>query len=568
MARASFGLDSIVEITNEEKLVPLVTLGLFNPIFVHPNSHLNDGEESLNIFIASTSLRPTEFFIEHTEFAPQPFVTGDFRDYFTVEAVPNSRVNLGSGRVRETWAITPLQINTSIDDIDSIISINFNNDIYMGQNTITITQQGAAALTGLTATSPTLFSGTQNYADFTALNPETLLPVDNGVINFTVTGESGFTYTVSETGNVFTGLPSGVQSSGAFSVNVNNPNNNENAGSIIVTNSVDTSQSFQFFFNQLAENEVNLIVDTFPAERIAGENATVVLDASNGDANEPYTIQVREGSTSGSVISTVSGTLSSTGTLSNRSITFTTRDAHNGQYFFTLTEGNGTTSNTPGITIALARPTLTGTNDNNTWNDTSANLSYAVGALSSTQRGRLSSSDFSLAASPSAGSGTASNPVLSGSTVASTVSGADVNASLTAVDNDVWRLTLTVGPDTYTGDLTVSQSVRPEVPLTFPNNPSMTETISAGITTVTFEVYTDIDRPNISLSDASSSDTDIWSQTDLNNASIGAFTNPLGEGDVTNINHYSRQKVVSISGGNVNSTVDDVMDAIQVTSSI
>ena len=86
-------------------------------------------------------------------------------------------------------------------------------------------------------------------------------------------------------------------------------------------------------------------------------------------------------------------------------------------------------------------------------------------------------------------------------------------------------------------------------------------------TSVTFPVRYDTGTPSIALTDASSTDDDIWTDSELGNATMGSASNPNISSDINNNDFYLLQRNITISGADANTSVSTLMDLIRVTSS-
>ena len=489
------------------------------------------------------------------------FQTRNTSNFYSVDI--GSEQAVGPSRVKRELTITQTVVSAEGFE-DNRLRINF--DDYMAQAEITITQTAPPALTlvsltggGVTGTATNLNTSSSNRNQITPSSSE-------GTAVLTVTGEVGATYTLGENGDIITGLdkstvftiPSG--GSRTHNITIAPAGDNSRNGGLFATHSV-TGTKLQLYVTQPADNvPVLSITNQNLTDPITGEIVTGTINIASADPG-PLVLTITNSSTGMSDVHPINiasdGTGSDTFSLAEGTATYT----------FTAVDSGGRTGILT-LEVTFTDLSLSGDLRSVDWNTDSQTLVWTLNGLSLTQRNRLSASNFTVTQfSPSSPSrGTLDTPTYLAvtGTFSATLTDIPPFNSLTGTETTTWRGTLSVGSNSVLQNVLIDKSSRPENPVTFPNgNPTILDTA----TSVSFLVRYDSLTPNIALTDASSTDDDIWTLTELMNASIGGATDPGVSIDVNNVGTYLRQSLVTISGGDTNTSVSTLMDLIRVTSS-
>ena len=583
MAITSKGLDRSRVISLGGVNVPLVSQGIDN-VHIHPNVGLSvnavelaDINDTFDVIVSYTA-GSTGFDLEYMLTSEPCDSEGEFicdssgNNICSIEMHATSpyttvtfgaEQSIGLSRVQRTLTITRTAVTPSTTT-EKII-INFDN--YMAQADITITQTAPAALNSISMTGGGI-TGTATDTNTSSSNRNQIVPQSSaGVAVLTVNGEVGATYTLGENGDIFTSvdkttvftIPSG--GSATHNVLVAAAGGSSRNGGFFVDNDI-TGARLQIYFTQPADNvPVLSITNQNLTDPIQGETVTATVNITNADPADG-TLSVLTPSATILVNETlnVAGDGTATYALSIPS-------PETGIYNFQFTDSDGNAGTTT-LELTVTALSLSGDLFNLNWNTTSQTLVWNINGFSSAQRNRVSSSNFVVTqfspSSPSRGSVGSVTYTASLGRFSAALTAIPPFNSLAGTETTTWRGTLTVGTASALQNTLIDKTARPENPVTFPNgNPTISDTD----TSVTFAVRYDSLTPNIALTDASTTDTDIWTDSELSNSSLGAATNPNVSSDINVQDFYLLQREVTISGGDANTSVSTLMDLIRVTSS-
>ena len=587
MARTSLGNDTSLDISQGDVRLPLVSLGS-SPVHIHPNLSLSNssieivGVGSSATFDAFYTTGSTGFEIQII--APVYILDGDggyicdssgdliYGDLSAGTTSPflsvsvGAEQNVGLSRVRREITVT---YNSSDPGNlqDTTLRINFDN--YMGQETITITQTAPPALTLASMTGGGV-SGTATSDNTSSSNRNQITPsITAGTSVLTVSGEVGATYTLQENGDIITGLnktqvhtiPSG--GSNTHNITIAEAGDSERLGAIYALNTI-TNVREQIYFVQPADNVPVLtlsnqnLTDPIEGEAVTGTVSIATADAGDGS------LAITEAGSLNTIVETITIAADGTG-----SYNYTLSGLDDGTHIFTFTFiDSGGRLGVTSLTVVVTPIGFSGSVASVDWNTTSQVLNWTVSGLTTAQRNRLNVNDFAThqqsPTSPSRGSAGSEGYTASTGVYSVTISSIPPFNSLGGSQSTTWQTSVTIGTKVTPQNSIITKSEREENNVTFPGgNP----TILSTDTSVTFAVRYDSLTPNITLTDASSSDDDLWTDSELGNATMGVASNPNISSDVNNENFYLLQRDVTITGADVNVSVSTLMDMIRVTSS-
>ena len=584
MSTISKGLQRSKIISQGDTNVPLVSQGLLN-VHIHPNVAISISSAAIDVgnsfdIDVSYTLGSTGFNLTYEE---QKLICDsqgnnicddngdDISSVFASNSSSSISVVVGSeqpvspSRVVRTLTVT--RNSAPIDGLPEKIIINFDN--YMAQADITITQTAPPAITSISMTGGGI-TGTATPDNTSSSNRNQIEPSSTpGVATLTVNGEVGASYTLGENGNIFNvgskttvyTIPSGGTAD--HEVLIAAATDSSLSGAVFVDNDV-TSARLQIYFVQPADNvPVLSITNQNLTDPIKGELVTGTINITNADQGGGTLVIQRPDTSSQpaqAVLVDADGNASRTFSLD------TSHSSADGTWVFSYIDSGGNTG-VFNLALDVTTPGFSGAFVNRTWDQTSVNLLFTLSSLSSVQLGRLDVSNFStIQQSPSSPSRGTQGP---GSYSANGFYGPVISdippyTSITGIESTTWRATLTIGSFVTNADYIINKSARPENPLTFPNG---NLTILDTATQVSFPVRYDVATPTIVLTDASTTDDDIWTDSELGNATLGGASNPNISSDVNNIDFYLLQRNVTITGGSANITMSALVDMIRVTSS-